>query len=422
MTGAPNDPQDAGKRDSSQTDESPAMPAEKAPSDADLDLDSDEAEDSVDDVAKFVGDLDREGQQESDVLHGEGAYFSDDAPDAGTLVRRAREYDDLPKHIVRVEHWLKMAKSLFKAKGKGLRLLTLPGRYALEVALYHRNGLLEERTENGNTTVYAVGFETSPDVFGLLQSGPQRFFRLFDGDLIDTLADPNAPHRKELTQLFPFDIINLDLTVNLVAPSEGPYGPVLAAIRDCFKLQGAQPDDWALMVTFRAGLPETDSRAIAAWREEFQRNLDTHPSVKDACFQAHGCATVNELFEQDEEEALAQVAAKWIAEQAHACNWQVRSARQLWYTRQHDGGTYTIRKIVFRFSIAARLPQYAMPTKEIPTMPWHIEDLVSVVKARSNDIDEAILRLRGREDSDRKIGVLLEDIDSLKAWIDGSAT
>jgi hypothetical protein len=371
-----------------------------------------------DKVEKFLEDLNKEADQEKAVEENTGSYFSA-APAEEVLRRRAREYDDLPKHLVRTHHWLKVARALHKAKGSGLRLLTLPGRYAIEVGLYHRNGLLEQLAgEEGDDSLYVVGFETNPEVYGLLLSSRPRLLRLFDGSLVETLTNFASKTHQELVALFPFDIINLDLTVNLVAPSEGPYGPVPAAIHECFKLQGAQPHDWALMLTFRAGLPETDPSAVGIWREEYQRNLEQHVAVKDACYETYSSSTVNELFARDAEEALGQCAAKWIADQGHATDWRIVSSKHLRYQREYENGTYTIRKLVFRFS-RAKLPQYAMPTKTVPTVPWHLDDLVKVVKSQSQDIDRFLERLR--ETKADYVDTLLREIEALKVAADGSA-
>lgn len=362
------------------------------------------------DVDQFVAELDKEADQEAAATAQDGSYFGD-APGDEVMVRRAREYDDLPKHVVRRKHWLTVATALHQAKGKGLRLLTLPGRHALEVALYEKNGLLE-RTEGGDDTepeIYVVGFETSPEVFGLLQAGRFRFKRLFDGDLVQALADGNSKHRRELAALFPFDVVNLDLTVNLVAPSEGPNGPVLIAIRECFKLQGAQQHDWALMLTFRAGLAETDQNALDTWRTEFQRNLDEHPAVKEACHAAHGSVSATDLFARNEEEALSQFAAKWIVDQAHAHDWKVVSSKHLRYHRDHPGGRYSIRKIVFRFSTGT-VPRHTIPTRRAAPLAWHIDDLVTVVRAKSIDIEEAVNRLRTHETYWKELETEIEEL------------
>jgi hypothetical protein len=368
-------------------------------------------------IDEFVLGLDKEEEQEKDIQEDRGSFFfMMDSRDA--VLRRAREYDDLPKHLVRREHWLKVAKGLHSTCKRGLRVLTLPGRYALEIGLYHKHKLLAEiELGDGSKCVGAVGFENSPESFGILQGSSPKFQRLFAANLIDVINGAEVGAKRELMKLFPFDIINLDLTVNLVAPSEGPYGPVPAAIRECIKLQGAQQDDWALMLTFRAGLTETDMGAIDLWRNDYQKNLDDHPAVKAACFETYGKASAIELFTLDGEEALGQWAAKWIAEQAHVADWKVVETRHLCYARAIDAGrSYSIRKIVFRFT-RHKLPPYVMPSRVTPLVGWQIEDLVQVVKgARSTNVDDHLQALR--ETKQGYISILEAEIEELKAWAD----
>jgi len=369
-------------------------------------------------VDEFVQGLNREADQEEDVQANRGSFFSN-MDSREVVLRRAREYDDVPKHLVRTECWLKLARSLHTACGRGLRLLTLPGRYALEVGLYHKHRLLATvAREDGQECVAAVGFETSPESYGILQGSRPKFQRLFDANLIEVMNGSDVAAKRDLMALFPFDIINLDLTVNLVAPSEGPYGPVPAAIRECIKLQGAQQADWALMLTFRAGLTETDQRAIDFWRDEYQKNLDEHAMIRSACYDTYGVASAEELFAKDGEEALGQCAAKWIAEQAHATDWQVVETRHLCYKRRFDvDRVYSIRKIVFRFR-RKKLPEYAMPSRVTPVVGWHVEDLVGVVKgARSKNVDDQLEGLNKKSGS--YIGRLEAEIEELKAWADG---
>ena len=60
-----------------------------------------------------------------------------------------------------------------------------------------------------------------------------------------------------------------------------------------------------------------------------------------------------------------------------------------------------------------------MPTKTVPTVPWHLDDLVKVVKSQSQDIDRFLEKLR--ETKATYVDTLLQEIEALKVAADGSA-
>lgn len=364
-------------------------------------------------LENIIKSLDREAEQES-LAEDHRESFFDGAPSEEVIVGRAREYDDIEKHLVRREEWLAVAKKLFAEKGGPLRLLTLPGRHRLEIELYRDAGLfgagdLEE--------LPVVGFETSPDVFGLLATTRPSFLKLYHDDLLQTLIDTKRRFHEELLGLFPFDIINLDLTINLVAPSEGPYGPVLEAIRQCFKLQGTQTRNWALMVTFRAVREETSDDLIQKLVAQYQENLEGHPKVKEACYSQYGTTSASKILESNPEEALAVFAAKWIVEQAHSFDLRLVRYRRLAYVRDYERSPrrYTICKLILTFS-KERLPPYEVPGRAVPVLSSHIDDLVEVVKRRERNVTEMVRSLE--KSSPQYLATLEGEIERLKAAVD----
>lgn len=330
-------------------------------------------------VESIIKSLDREGYQDDRINKHQGSFF-DRAPSGEILIARAREYDDIEKHIVRKEYWLKVARDLRDKKGDAIKLLTLPGRYRFEIELYREHGLFGETALDAELPV--VGFETSPEVFGLLQTAQPRLRRLFHDDLIPTLIDSKSKHYAELVKLFPFDIINLDLTNNLVAPSDGPYGPILEAIRACFKLQGAQTHDWVLMLTFRAVVEDTNQQAIDRLTIQYQANIDKYPQVKDACYNKYNSISAVQIMANSPEMALGQFASKWIVDQAHSFDFKLVDTAHLCYSRSRGDSSYSVRKLLFRFR-RERVPKYAWPGKD--DLAWHIDDIVTVVSGRKQE-------------------------------------
>lgn len=330
------------------------------------------------------------------------------------MIDRAREYDDLTKHVVRKQHWLKVAKDLARKKGGAIKLLTLPGPYRFEVELYRSEGLFGQ-LGNQAVVVPVVGFETSPEVFGLLCTSEPKFEQLFMDDLIKTLIDANARHHRELLGCFPFDIINLDLTVNLVEQSEGPYGDVLRAVRECFKLQAAQVGEWALMLTFRAIPEETSAGTVGSLTKQYQENVDAHPEFRDACFHRFNAITAAKIFSDRPEEALGQFAAKWIVDQAHNFDLKVTSVSHVVYERKsarRQSGYYLMCKLIFKFRRLS-LPSHTIPGKRVPEVGDHVRDILDVVRARQINVSELVEKLR--ESNPLYIEQLEAEIESIKA-------
>jgi hypothetical protein len=361
---------------------------------------------------ELIESLEVEKAQEKRATGDADSPFAD-APAEEVWVERAREYDDKVKHLVRKRSWLKTAKNLRDEKGSGLRVLTLPGRYRLEIELYRKNGVLDDDRDQ----LEVVGFESSPEIFGLLNVMQPPLERLFFGDLVKALGDPDGEIYPELAGLFPFDIVNLDLTVNLITQSDAPYAPVLKAIRECIRLQTPKNGEWALMLTFRWDPSvQVNPDSFVRLKEEFDSNLKQHPAVRKACGQLHNVTTGEAFYTQDPEEAIARFAAKWVVDQAHAFEWRVKRSEQIRYDRETPAGSYSIRKIVLVFKRGS-ISRHDLPGKAIPTQTWQVEDLETVVGVgRTTDYDE---RLAALGDTER--AALQAELDQLKIAADPDA-
>lgn len=375
-------------------------------------MNNDQREEEIENVLQS---LDQEAEQEAAIKEG-GTSLFDDAPPPEKIRERVREFDDIQKHIVRLEHWMPIARKLRISKGKGLKILTLPGKHRLEIELYHKEGLIAEYySGSGRKTLDCVGFEALPDTYGLLKCMSPPLAGLRNECLIETINDPEAEYHDWLISFFPFDIINLDLTVNLVTRREGPYGPVLEAIRECLRLQAGLQNEWALMLTFRAGVDDTDPEAIKDLKEEFDENLK-HPQLKEACHKRFNVTSADALFEQDSEEALGHFAAKWVVDQAHHFDWKVSRIDHLCYDREPKGyDRYSIRKLVFMLKHKS-LPKYQIPKKPLQVAKWHLDDLERLIgKAKVVNIDEKVKMYE--EKRPQHIEEIQREIDELKLGV-----
>lgn len=351
------------------------------------------------DLEKFLDDvLKKEDAQEKHVAANSGSFF-EDAPDDATLIVRAREFDDVPKHWVRREMWLKTAKKIARAKGAGIRLLTLPGRHLFEVKLYAKENLLEKQVgADGEERLAVVGFETDPTVFGLVTTSGPKLLEMLCGDVLTALINPPSPNGKIIRSHVPYDVINLDLTANIATLADGPYSPFLQGVRECFQIQGTQTGDWALMVTFRAGMLDNDPKVVHELEAFFQRNLEAHLKVKEACLDRYKVGTAKEVLAKEPEEGLGQVTAKWIIEQGHQFEWECKVFRHAAYDRifhrdsvQHR---YSLRKLVFEFSRRLTNPRQLV-LAAVPAQAWHAEDLARLFDSNSLlDVDEKVAGIK----------------------------
>lgn len=349
------------------------------------------------DLKDFLDGLNKEDEQEREIDAHEGSFFAT-APDDPTLIARAREFDDIPKHWVRRELWLRTVKRIRQAKGAGLRLLTLPGQHQFEVKLYAKENLLEQHQDDlGVQRLGVIGFETDPTVFGLLATSDLKILELLRGDVLAALIEPQSPNGKILRARAPYDVINLDLTANIATKNDGPYSPFLQGVRECFQIQGTQTGRWALMVTFRAGMTDTEPTVIAKLEEFFQKNLEQHLKVKEACLERYHVETAKEVLTNHPEEGLGQITGKWVIEQGHSFEWECTFYRHAEYDRTYSkaGGEqrYSLRKLVFEFN--RRLTgRRQLVLDAVPAQSWHGEDLARLFEqAAILNVDEAISKI-----------------------------
>ena len=349
-------------------------------------------------LTELLSNLDESAQEERAERHS-GSIFQN-APDDETIVQRAREFDDIPKHWVRRELWLKTVKQVLKTK-KGspkIRLLTLPGRNLFEVKLYEKEGLLDRVVVDGEERLAVVGFESDPSVLGLQLTARPRLLEMLQGDILDALADSGTVNGRAIRRHAPYDVINLDLTGNIATPHDGPYSPFFKGVRECFQLQGPRSEPWALMVTFRAGLSDVEPNVLKDLQECLQENLAQHLQVREAVMKRYRVRTAKEILEKTPEEGLGQFTAKWIVEQGHTFEWESTHYRHASYNRAftHAGrnGQYSLRKLVFVFTKHPSSRDH-LPIRGVPSQAWHGENLRQLFDQAANvDVDGAVKTIR----------------------------
>ncbi len=326
--------------------------------------------------------------------------------DTEHLLEREREFKDVEKHWVRKEGWLRVARTIADDKRKttqknGIRYLTLPAYYRLDISLLLENGLIEI-TEMGNdgapAEIFVVGFEEEPTKFGRMESQVPRLKLSGATKLEDALIDSNNEYHHQLSALFPFDVINLDLTTSLSPLREPPYSNTLQAIDKIFQLQAGYGLRWGLFLTFRNLPSEWREETINQLASNLQENLEGDPKVLEAFQRRYGQDNVNQLRKSDLNRCISQSVAKWVIDRGHHNGFAGKLENCYFYERYNPGKTnYLIYKQLFTFS-AKNINPANIPTKGIPKQGWMADDLIgSINRHLPEDVQETLLKLSNKK-------------------------
>lgn len=377
---------------------------------------------SEDKLLPIYKELSQEEQQDKDSVDPQKSFLEQVDPEL--FVEREREYRDIEKHWIRLKVWLKEAKILAeetkKRYNRGIRYFTLPAYYRLDVSLLLREKLLDvvERLPDDSTQkVYVASFEAEPTKYARMV-GHLPEFHLFGDVLVEeALTDTANQYYDHLLRLFPFDIINLDLTTSLTPKHEGPYSKTMKAIDAVFKRQAEYGSKWALFLTFRNMPEEWEDGTLDQLFENLQKNVDTYPKVGEAFDRCYHETRVRKLFQERPQECISQAVAKWLTDRANYNNLHLESLRCYFYQRRPLGlQPYYIHKQIMTFS-KGEVFRGIVPTKGTPAQSWMIEDLIACIeKHKCHDVEEAILKtLENRPSFEDE---LKNDIDELCKMIE----
>ncbi len=206
----------------------------------------------------------------------------------------------------------------------------------------------------------------------------------------EALTNAKNKYYSELRKLFPFDVVNLDLTTSLTPQHEGPYSTIMRAIEEVMLRQAPHEGTWALFLTFRNMAEEWEATALDAFLDNLQRNLDQYPEVRDLFATNYGCPTVKVLAERDVEMAITQSVIKWLVDRGHYYGQQLVRSRSYQYRRYDPAAIYTITKLMLQFRRGA-VVGHAIPTKDIPRQTWMNDDLLECIERNQRRDVEDIL-------------------------------
>jgi hypothetical protein len=350
------------------------------------------AQDQSDSIKALEGQLSKEEQQDKAVLESKDLMFEE--LDANKLRSRELEYTDVEKHFVRTRAWLKVAKELEPGArsyhARGLRYFSLPGFNRLDVALMLRENLIAVDPDDADK-VYVAGFETDPAKFGRMASRNPKFKLFANCSVEAALTDHSNAYYSELLGLFPFDIINLDLTTSLTPQREGPYSTTMQAINNIFKRQSDYPLPWALFLTFRNVSADWEVAALQQLFDNLQNNITDYPAVRDAFVQRHSELSVKDLNKNDANLCISQSVIKWLVDRAHSFGVRLKDYHCYQYQRYPSGLTpYKICKQVITFE-KGKVSITVLPMKDTPREAWMQDDLVKCIdRHKPLDVEETL--------------------------------
>lgn len=343
-------------------------------------------------IKRVIEELSQESEQDKAAASPADSYLSD--TNSESLINREREYRDPEKHWVR-KKWLECAKEIVAANGTQISYLTLPAYYRIDVSLFLKNELIREVPGNGGA-ISVAAFETDPTKFARMTSHVPKLQLFGQATLEDVIVNPKNKYYLDLMTLFPFDLLNLDLTTSLTPKHEGPYSQVMQALNEILIRQAAHPKLWGLFLTFRNVKDEWEPTALDTFIENLQSNLDSYPRIRDKFNDKYHVSTVKALVNIDVEAAIAQCVVKWLVDRAHHNNLEVINIHSYRYTRYPEGQRkYTITKLILQFRRGAVSP-LSIPMKDTPKQGWMDEGLMKAISQnKHSDVEEILFKSPG---------------------------
>jgi hypothetical protein len=273
--------------------------------------------------------------------------------------KRAKStYKDVKKHYVREAGWLPVFRRCARERHGEVRYLTLCGKDAIDVRYFRSKGVLpfDEGQRIYRTVTFiekdAQDYAIIAETLGTTRLG-------IKGDLEEILVNPeeNADNSRKLRDSFPYDIINLDFTGEVVREDDPPYSQTIRAIERIIEFQNAANSQvWHMFLTFRACPQTSNHEADDELRGMMEENLQN-----DQARAAYGVRPApGELVRAQYAEFLRIGVAKFLASSASHRGYACTLEGSYTYPRNPPGEPpYHIVKLIVEFTAiraAANLP------------------------------------------------------------------
>jgi len=265
-----------------------------------------------------------------------------------------RSYKDAKKHFVRVNGWIPAARSrLRKNRRHALRYFTLCGENALDVLHLKREKLL---LHDGRGYPELVFCEQDESIYTSIDRLLRHYKRGFLCALEDITSQP------QYDEVFPFDVINLDLTRSCFPRREPPTSSTMKTISKMIQLQ--RGTDFDLFVTFRAERTVENTDAINILLRNMEKNLRENPDLRKEFLNAAGSEPAA-LLRQDYIRFILKAFPKLIIRYGHDNSYLVHCQGIYKYQRMPPWRKrYFVLKFLFSFD-AEPLRQAHEPIDDI---------------------------------------------------------
>jgi hypothetical protein len=273
--------------------------------------------------------------------------------------KRAKStYMDVKKHYVREAGWLPVFRRYARERHGGVRYLTLCGKDAIDVRYFRSKGVLP--FDKGQRIYGTVTFiEKDAQDYAIIAETLGTTRLGIRGDLEEILVKPeeNADDSQRLRDSFPYDIINLDFTGEVVREDDPPYSQTIRAIERIIEFQNAANSQvWHMFLTFRACPQTSNHEADDELRGMMEENLQNAQARA-----AYGVRPApGELVRGQYTEFLRIGVAKFLAGSASHRGYACTLEGSYTYPRNPPGNPpYHIVKLIVEFTAiraAANLP------------------------------------------------------------------
>lgn len=274
--------------------------------------------------------------------------------------KRAKStYKDVKKHYVREAGWLPVFRRYARERHGEVRYLTLCGKDAIDVRYFRSKGVLP--FDQGQRIYRTVTFiEKDAQDYAIIAETLGTTRLGIKGDLEEILVKPeeNADNSQKLRDSFPYDIINLDFTGEVVREDDPPYSQTIRAIEKIIEFQNAANcEAWHMFLTFRA-CPETSNHGA----DDELRVIVEDNLRNDQARAAYGVRPApGDLVRAQYAEFLRIGVTKFLASSASHRGYASTLEGSYTYPRSPVGGdpAYHIVKLIIGFAAirgAANLP------------------------------------------------------------------
>ncbi len=257
-------------------------------------------------------------------------------------------YTDIKKHYVRLNGWLPVFQRYSRLRGGTVRYLTLCAKYAIDVRYFRHKGLLPYDPEQKSYPTVTF-IEKDAQDYAIIAEGLGTTGLGIKGDLEEILVKPeeDPENAEKLRESFPYDIINLDFTGEVVRSYDPPYSQTIRAIERIIDLQhAADCPEWHVFLTFRACAQTANHEADDELRAIMEGNLQNAPAHAAYLPRPEPRELVREHYEEFLRIGVTKFLASSSSQRGYGCNLE----NSYIYPRNPEGDpAYHIVKLIVEF-------------------------------------------------------------------------